>query len=369
MQPVLVVDDDDVTRAFIEHTLACAGHEVHTACDGQAALEIIRRDETRLVVSDWEMPRLNGDELCREIRAADLSAYVYVILLTSRSGPEEVVEGLRAGADDFIGKPFNPEELVVRVRAGERVLALETRDLTIFALARLAESRDSDTGAHLERVQSFSKALAQHLALRDGFRTIVDPEFVRLIYLTSPLHDIGKVGVPDCVLLKPGQLNEREFDIMKLHTTLGAQTLSAAMSKYPHAKFLQMARDIAATHHERFNGTGYPQGLRGDAIPLAGRIVALADVYDALTSRRVYKPAFTHEVARSMIVAESGQHFDPEVVAAFLSAEVEFQAINERFSRQLPTDRGTVAALSSTGVYGTPTLPPSASCELVATPS
>lgn len=360
MQPVLVVDDDEVTRAFIEHTLGSAGHEVQTACDGQTALDIILRDETRLVISDWEMPGLCGPELCQAIRAADLSAYVYVILLTSRNSPSEVVEGLRAGADDFIGKPFNPEELVVRVRAGERVLGLETRDLTIFALARMAESRDSDTGAHLERVQNFSKVLAQHLALRDGFRHTVNPEFVRLIYLTSPLHDIGKVGVPDCVLLKPGQLNEREFAIMKTHTTLGAETLSAALSKYPHAKFLQMARDIAATHHERFDGSGYPRGLRGDEIPLVGRIVALADVYDALTSRRVYKPALTHEVARSMIVAESGKHFDPEVVAAFVSAEGEFQAIRERFSNQSAehslagaasaSDSDAAAASSAAGV-------------------
>ena len=333
MQPVLVVDDDEITRELIEHTLVSAGYEVQTACDGQAALEIIRRDDTRLVISDWEMPGMQGDELCRAVRAADLSAYVYIILLTSLHGPDQVVAGLSAGADDFISKPFNRDELIVRMRAGERVLSLETRDVTIFALARLAESRDSDTGAHLERVQSYSRALAQHLALREGFRRLVDPEFVRLIFLTSPLHDIGKVGVSYCVLLKPGQLNEREFAIMQTHTTLGAQTLTAAMARYPHAKFLQMARDIAATHHERFDGSGYPAGLRGEAIPLSGRIVALADVYDALTSRRVYKPALTHEIARSMIVAEAGKHFDPEVVAAFLSAENEFLAINDRYDR------------------------------------
>lgn len=149
------------------------------------------------------------------------------------------------------------------------------------------------------------------------------------MYLTSPLHDIGKVGIPDSVLLKPGRLNDIEFDIMKTHTTLGAQTLDAAIRQFPGAKFLEMARDIALTHHERWSGGGYPNGLRGEEIPLAGRIMAIADVYDALTSKRVYKPAFTHEVAKSMIVQDSGKHFDPSLVEAFLACEAQFIKVRE----------------------------------------
>jgi putative two-component system response regulator len=160
-----------------------------------------------------------------------------------------------------------------------------------------------------------------------------------MIYLTSPLHDIGKVGIPDCVLLKPGRLSDREFEIMKMHAELGARTLEAALRQFPGVKFLEMGRDIAATHHERWDGTGYPNKLAGTAIPLCGRIVALADVYDALTSRRVYKAAFNHDVARSMIVNEAGTQFDPDVVEAFVNTEAQFKAIRDRFA-----DQATAAA-------------------------
>ena len=162
-----------------------------------------------------------------------VAGYVYVILLTGHNLPEEKVEGLRAGADDFISKPFNPSELIARIQTAERILSIETRDVAIFAMARLAESRDPETGAHLERVRSYSRILAQHLSGVDKFRAEINAEYVRLIYLTSPLHDIGKVGIPDCVLLKPGRLNDREFAIMKTHTSLGAQTLDAALLQVP----------------------------------------------------------------------------------------------------------------------------------------
>jgi len=207
----------------------------------------------------------------------------------------------------------------------------ETRDVVIFAMARLAESRDPETGAHIERVQSYCQALAEQLAASGQHQSLIDAEFIHLMYRTSPLHDIGKVGIPDDVLLKPGRLSDREFEIMKTHPTIGAETLEAAMARFPNTRFLQMARDIAMTHHERFDGTGYPSGLKGEDIPLCGRIVALADVYDALTSRRVYKAAFTHHVARGIIVRESGKQFDPAIVAAFLAIEDKFEAIYKRF--------------------------------------
>lgn len=331
MSSILVVDDDEISSDLIAHTLRQAGYRVETASDGAEALERLRHGDSRLIISDWSMPHVSGIDLCRHVRAAEWDGYAYFILLTSHSSPNDIVEGLSAGADDFIVKPFNPDELIVRVRAGQRILSLETREMAIFALAKLAESRDPDTGLHLERVQNYSRVLTQHLARMPDYRELIDAEFIRLIYQTSPLHDIGKVAIPDCVLRKAGQLSDAEFAVMKTHAMHGAETLDAALARFPEARFLKVARDIAATHHERWDGTGYPAGLAGEAIPLPGRIVAVADVYDALTSRRVYKEAYTHSIARSIIVGDAGSHFDPGVVEAFLRGEDEFIAIRTRF--------------------------------------
>lgn len=347
---ILVVDDDDLVLEMLRHTLARAGYQVETAADGREALAILRQGRTRLVISDWEMPEMSGLELCRTIREGSFDGYIYVILLTSHSQPDEIVAGMSAGADDFIAKPFQAAELLVRLRAGARVLALETREMVIFALARLAESRDPETGHHLERVQSYSRALAQKLAAVPEMAAEIDPELIRLIFLTSPLHDIGKVGIPDAVLRKPGRLNAAEFEIMKTHTTLGAETLDAALARFPEARFLHVARNIAASHHERWDGSGYPLGLAGEEIPLCARVVALADVYDALTTRRCYKEAYSHLVARSIIEADSGKHFDPRVVAAFLSAEEEFLAIQRRFGDRHEQESGPPAAIWSSSI-------------------
>jgi putative two-component system response regulator len=329
---ILIVDDDAMALEMLRHALTRAGHTVDSATNGREALEVLQRGNCRLVISDWEMPEMSGVELCRAIRAGDSAGYIYVVLLSARVGDQDTLEGLRAGADDFMTKPFNPAELALRVGIGERILSLETRDLTIFAMAKLAESRDPETGAHLERVCSYSRVLAQHLACLPRFQQEVDAAYARLIYLTSPLHDIGKVAIPDSVLLKPGRLSDREFEMMKEHTLLGAKTLDAALSQHPEARFLRMARDIAASHHERWDGTGYPNKLKGAEIPLCGRIVALADVYDALTTKRVYKGAFTHDVARSIIVEGRGTHFDPDIVDAYLANESTFVDIRARFA-------------------------------------
>jgi len=278
------------------------------------------------------MPRLNGVELCRAVRSGQFARYIYFILLTGQTRPEEIVEGLAAGADDYINKPFNPAELIQRAHIGRRIVGLETRDMTIFALAKLAESRDPETGAHLERVRSYCRVTARRLQSHSRFQGQVDQEFVGLIYQTSPLHDIGKVAIPDRILLKPGRLTEQEFEIMKTHTQHGAATLEAVQREFPEAPFLEMAKDIALGHHERYDGRGYPRGLAGDAIPLSARIMALADVYDALTSRRVYKEAYSHDRAKSMIVEEAGAHYDPVMVEAFLAEELEFVAIRDRYA-------------------------------------
>ena len=332
---VLIADDDDISRDLLEHMLLGAGYDVHAVENGAQALEAIREQNFRLVISDWDMPEMNGVDLCRAIRSSDVNGYVYVVLLTTHGGPMAIVEGMSAGADDFMTKPFHPQELLVRLRAGERVLSLETREMLIFSLARLAESRDPETGHHLERVQRYARVLAQQLARNPKLQGQIDAEFIRLVYLTSPLHDIGKVGIPDSVLLKPGRLSSEEFEIMKTHTVLGAQTLDAALERFPEARFLRMARNIAAHHHERYDGTGYPSKLVGEDIPLCARIVALADVYDALTSKRVYKEEFSHAVAREIIVKDSGTHFDPDIVDAFVKSEEEFRRIHADFTSRI----------------------------------
>ena len=331
MVKILIVDDDEMALAMLENMLIENGYTVVKASNGQDALKILHETNCRLVISDWQMPHMDGLELCRAIRDDDTLGYTYFILLTGNEAKDSAVTGLSAGADDFISKPFNPAELAVRIRAGERIISLETREVAIFAMAKLAESRDPETGVHLERIQSYCRILARELYDQKKFPDIIDRDFIRMIYITSPLHDIGKVGIPDCVLMKPGRLSDREFEIMKEHSMLGGETLGAALKQFPGTKFLQMARDIAFSHHEWYNGNGYPRGLAGDDIPLSGRIVAVADVYDALTSRRVYKKAFAHEVAKGIIVEESGTHFDPVIVETFLSLEQQFIDVREKF--------------------------------------
>jgi putative two-component system response regulator len=348
----LICDDDEFIRRTLEHALTRMGYQVEAASSAAEALNILRNTPIRLVITDWEMPGMTGVELCQAVRSDDLAGYVYIIMLTSRDKTEQRVQALSAGADDFISKPFNRDELGACMKTAERILSLETRDLAMFALAKLAESRDPDTGAHIERVQCYSRALAQQLALTPKYQTVIDAEYLRLIFQTSPLHDIGKVGIPDAILLKPGKLDPAEFEAMKAHVLIGAGTLEAALARFPNAKFLQMARDIAATHHERFDGSGYPAKLSGENIPLSGRIVALADVYDALTSRRVYKAAMPHEEARNIIVRESGKHFDPDVVEAFLCATPQFLQIRERLDE--PAAEMIAAAPVATEVEAPP---------------
>jgi len=329
---ILVVDDDDIGAEMLSMALNQGGHETRIVHDAESGLKALADDSIRVVISDWVMPGMDGLEFCRRIRSGGFGRYIYIILLTAQDKPEHVVEGLSAGADDFVRKPFNTAELLVRVKSGERVVTLETRHVAIFAMAKLAESRDPETGQHLERMRNYSRILAAHLVGQDGAREKLGADFVENVYQTSPLHDIGKVGIPDYVLLKPGRLTDEEFDLMKHHTSVGADTLAAAAKEYPGVEYLRIAEGIARGHHERYNGKGYPKGLKGEEIPLCARIVALADVYDALVSKRVYKAAMPHDVARSIIIKERGEHFDPMVVDAFLAHEAEFVDCRSKYA-------------------------------------
>jgi putative two-component system response regulator len=348
---ILAVDDDEIVLDLVENTLRAHGHEVIRASNGAQALELLRAEQIRLVVLDWMMPVMDGPEFCRSVRTGSFPWYTYIILLTGKRDHESAIAGLSAGADEFIAKPFAPVELAVRVATGKRILSLETRHLAIFALAKLAESRDPETGHHLERMREYTRSLAAHMVSANMQADTLTPEYILTLYQTSPLHDIGKVGIPDSILLKPGRLSDAEFQIMKTHTVIGGTTLSSLAEKNPGVAYFKMAADIAMYHHERFNGTGYPAGLKGSEIPLCARIVALADVYDAIVSKRVYKHAYDHDVARGIILDERGKHFDPEVVDAFAQAEDDFTEISRTFSdsssdAQLQSEEAAAAVLS-----------------------
>ncbi len=328
---ILIVDDELVSREKMNKLVQSIGHETVIANDGIEGLNVWKKERIRMVITDWEMPGMNGLDLCREIRNFKGGTYTYVIMVTTKNNINDVIEGMEAGADDFIAKPFVKEDLIVRIRAGERILAFETRDVVIFSMAKLAESRDPETGKHLDRIRYYSKVLAEAMEARNILSEEVDKHFIDNIYLSSPLHDIGKVGIPDSVLLKPARLDDKEFNIMKEHTNIGFNTLSEALSKYPHAGYLKMSAEIALSHHEKFDGSGYPNGLKGNEIPVSAQIVAIADVYDALTNNRVYKNAFSHDVARGIIVEERDSHFNPELLDVFLSIENKFIEINSKY--------------------------------------
>jgi len=340
----LVVDDDEIILDMLEAMLESDGHEVRRASNGQQALDMLHEGDTKLVISDWVMPVVDGIELVRQIRSSYTGSYIYTILLTSRSEAQDTIQGLSAGADDFLTKPFDAVELKLRVRTAERILSVETTHLMIFALANLAESRSPETGRHLERIRDYSRVLAAHIVMLPEFAGKLSGDYVATIYHTSPLHDIGKVGIPDCVLLKPGRLSQSEFELMETHTLIAGETLSAALAEFPRVEYLRVAQRISLHHHEHYDGNGYPYGLAGRDIPLCARIVALADVYDALTSQRVYKPAWSHQVARSTIIESGGSHLDPVVVEAFLETEAQFVAIREQFSESTPRTEERLAA-------------------------
>ena len=350
---ILIVDDSRLSIHMLEDLLA-DDYDVDSVMSGEECFERLPVFRPELVLLDIVMPGIDGYDVCRQIKASAMGAFIQVILISGRASSGERLRGYQLGADDYLVKPFDPDELLAKIRIHfrlhrhmkdlwaannriqrfnaklERLIesrtreVVETRDVAVFALAKLADSRDPETGDHLDRMRDYCRLLAEQLHRKGPYRDQVDSQFVEDIYRSSPLHDIGKVGIPDAILLKPGRLTPEEFNVMKTHTTIGAQALHQAAEQSSYGDFLTMAETIARYHHERYNGRGYPEGLVGDAIPLAARIAALADVYDALTSARVYKPAFSPEKAEDLITKQRGEQFDPHIVDAFLACQPEF---------------------------------------------
>ncbi len=355
--PVILAVDDAPDNLAVLNELLSEHYRVKVANSGERALRLAARSPAPdLVLLDIMMPRMNGFEVCRHLRELPETRNTPIIFLTAVNDPDSERRALEMGAVDFVTKPFNPPVLLARVNAHlalksqaeflrdksefleqqvqRRIQELQAaQDVTIFAMASLAETRDSETGNHIRRTQHYVRALARHLRANPRFTATLTPRYIDLLFKSAPLHDIGKVGIPDMILLKAGRLTPDEFEIMKTHTSLGCGSIEQAERQLGlHVDFLALAKEIAQSHHEKWNGSGYPHGLQGDQIPLSARLMAVADVYDALISPRVYKPAFPHEQATAMIAKGRGEHFDPDVVDAFFAIETEVKEIAARFA-------------------------------------
>ncbi|MFA9215838.1 MAG: two-component system response regulator [Sphingomonadaceae bacterium] len=353
---ILVVDD---TPDNIE--LLCAvledDYRTRIAVNGERALKIAN-GETKpdLILLDIMMPGMSGYDVCKALKANPETRDIPVIFVTAMSEVVDEQLGLGLGAADYITKPISAPIVLARVKTQlsmkrvhdflrdhnqflENEIARRTReivalqDVTIHTMASLAETRDSETGNHIRRTAFYVKTLAERLRSNPRFSDFLTDKNIELLFKSAPLHDIGKVGIPDRILLKPGRFEGNEMEIMKTHTTIGRDAIEQAERELgTTVDFLKYAKEIAYGHQEKWDGSGYPQGLAGDAIPISARLMAVADVYDALISRRVYKEGMSHEAAVAIIQQGRGQHFDPDMVDAFLALQDEFIDIARRYA-------------------------------------
>jgi putative two-component system response regulator len=352
---VLVVDDTPANLTLLAQVLKPA-YRVQLAVSGAKALEICRRQPPDLIVLDVMMPEMDGYEVCRQLKADPATRRVPIIFLTALTHTEDESSGFEAGGADFIHKPVNPATVLARVRthlqlklAEDRLLhhnaqlsgELEARrreverlrDTTLFVMVGLAEFRDADTGNHIQRTQEYVRTLARWIAGQPDGPADLTEFAIDELAKAAPLHDIGKVAIPDGILLKPGRLSQDEWRVMKTHAEHGADLLQRAIDRLGDDAGLMLTygKQIARHHHERWDGSGYPDGLTGEAIPLSARLMAVADVYDALISVRPYKQAMSHTEALAFIRAGSGSHFDPRVVQALECCVDEVRRIASRW--------------------------------------
>ena len=352
---VLVVDDTPGNLSLMSGLLK-DDYKVKVANNGVKALRIAAADNPPdLILLDIMMPGIDGYEVCQSLKADPKTRDIPVIFLTAKSEVEDEKKGLELGAVDYITKPISPPIVLARVKTHlalkaavdilrnengylELEVARRTRevaaiqDVTILTMASLAETRDTDTGNHIRRTQHYVKALAEKLQGHPRFSHYLTERNITMLFKSAPLHDIGKVGIPDRILLKPGLFEPEEFEIMKTHTTLGRDAIEYAEQLLgTKVEFLSIAKEIALSHQEKWDGTGYPEGLSGDDIPISARLMALADFYDALVSRRVYREGMPHEKVVEIILASKASHFDPDIVDAFVEILEEFRAIAARY--------------------------------------
>jgi len=348
----MVIDDQPSNLKLMEAVLSQQGYKVRSFPGGRLALLSAVANPPDLILLDITMPEMDGFEVCKKLRSRPELSSIPVIFLSALDRTRDKLAAFRSGGMDYVTKPFEPEEMSARIetqlklRNLQAAIERQNRNLkglvekqvqeiedaqmaTIFALAKLADSRDNETGRHLERVQTLCRLLAWELRERPEYREIVTEEYANNIFHASPLHDIGKVAIPDSILLKPGKLTAEEYAVVKTHTLRGAETLELVLEKYPSNGFIRMGIEVARSHHETFAGSGYPDRLRGTTIPLSARILAVADSYDAMRSRRSYKESYSHQRTREVILQESGRQFDPAIVGAFLEVEDSFRQIDD----------------------------------------
>jgi putative two-component system response regulator len=356
-KPTILVVDDTPDNLTLVSNLLKKDYRVRVAISGEKALKIAFSEyPPDLILLDVMMPVMDGYEVCQQLRSNVLTVHIPIIFLTAKSEVEDERKGLSLGASDYITKPISPPILEARVKTHlvakahadfltdktaylDDEVARRTReltaiqDVTIQAMASLAETRDSDTGNHIRRTQFYVRALTGKLQSHPRFSAFLSDSMIEMIFKSAPLHDIGKVGIPDRILLKPGRFDAAEFEIMKTHTTLGRDAIQAAENSLGlKVDFLSLAKEIAYGHQEKWDGSGYPLGLTGENIPVSARVMAVADVYDALISRRVYKDSMSHDKAVAILKDGRNTHFDPDVVDAFLSIEDEIKAIALRYA-------------------------------------
>ncbi|AIQ12301.1 chemotaxis protein CheY [Paenibacillus durus] len=358
LRPVVLVVDDTPDNIALLSGLLKESYRVKIATNGEKALAVAKSAPPDLILLDIMMPVMDGYETCRRLKMDKELEDIPVIFLTAKEEAEDENKGFELGAVDYITKPISAPVLLSRVKThlilkqsnhflkdknhflekeiSRRIKEISlVQEVTIMSMAALAEIRDVDTGNHIQRTKLYIEELATHLARTPKYSGILNRETVDLIVTSAPLHDIGKVGIPDHILLKPGSLTKEEFEIMKTHTTLGKEAiLRAEQLMNKKETFFRYAKEIVYSHHEKWDGTGYPEGLAGEQIPLSARLMAIADVYDALTSKRVYKDAMSHEQAVQIIEGNAGKHFDPDIVRIFLGCQRKFQEISALYQNE-----------------------------------
>lgn len=352
---ILIVDDSRVDQLIIKDILK--DYETLSAYDGVDALDQLKQNpDIEMMILDLNMPRMNGFEVLEALQSGREAQEISIIILTNYEEIESEIKGLELGAVDYVRKPLNAESLIKRIevhlnliharqeiqeqnmileeRVQQRTEELEnSRDVTINALIGLLEVRDIESSNHTKRTQLMMRLFADSLSKTEKYKDILTTHYIHLLTKTAPLHDIGKVGIKDEILLKPGKLTAEEYEIMKLHVKFGVDALTKQSGYQQMDEFLQTAVRIIGGHHEKFDGSGYPNSLSGELIPLEGRLMALIDVYDALTSKRIYKRAYSHEEAITLIVSEKGHHFDPELVDAFVGIEADIKEVASRYKQ------------------------------------